>query len=106
MSGQDQEEVETEVEAPQKQGKERAPASGAQVLGRLAGAGMALPTMAVAYLVAVLAGVPGPTAVVRSLVSALVMWVFVALMVRLLFGVLLEDWKKARSSRSRREVEG
>lgn len=105
MSGQDQEKVEAET-APKK-GKERRPESGARVIGKLCGAGTALPTMAATYLVAVTAGVPGPTAVGRSLLAALLMWFFVSLSVRLLVGALLDDWKKAKRSRRRRpEISG
>ena len=68
--------------------------SGAKALGKLAGAGVSIPTAAVVFTVAGLAGVPATTAVTRSLIAAIVMWFLVGLSTRFLFTFVLHDWRK------------
>jgi hypothetical protein len=68
--------------------------SGAKALGKLAGAGVSIPTAAVVFGVAGLAGVPATTAVTRSLLAGVVMWVFVSVATRFLFTFVLHDWRK------------
>ena len=78
--------------------------SGGQVLGRLFGAGLAIPVAAVTFCVAGLAGVPAVTALSRSIVAALAMWILVAFGVRIFVGIVARDWKtKAKNPKSEQQ---
>ncbi len=68
--------------------------SAPRTLGRIAGAGVAIPTAAIVFCVAALAGVPATTAVTRSVVTATFMWIVVGITIRLLFTFVIRDWRQ------------
>lgn len=71
--------------------------SGAHAIGKLAGASVAIPTAAIVFCVAAMAGVPASTAITRSVFTALGMWIFVGLAIRFLFTFVIHDWRKKMS---------
>ena len=83
---------------PAKASKVKAPVSPAQAVGRIAGASVAIPTAAVVFISAALAGVPATTAAGRSVLSAAVMWLVAGLATRILFAVVARSWRDRMKS--------
>lgn len=81
------------------QGSARQSPSASLVLGRLAGATVAVLVAASVFVTAALAGVPGPSALQRSVLAAVLLWFVTGLFVRGLFAVVLEDWRRKRRER-------
>ena len=71
------------------------------------GSGLGIPTAAVVFIIAALAGVPFSTAISRSVVAGFVVWISVAIACRVLFTFLIRDWeqKTARQYQSLREAQ-
>lgn len=67
----------------------------ARILGSLVGATAALPAATGVFLAAALAGVPVGTAITRSVVVAVVVWIVAGLAVRILFSLVIRDWQDA-----------
>ncbi len=95
----DQIDSETAQEEVVEETKETSPPkiSGAHAIGKLAGASVAIPTAAIVFCVAAMAGVPASTAITRSVFTAIGMWIFVGLAFRFLFTFVIYDWRKKMS---------
>lgn len=77
----------------------------ARVLGSLVGATTALPAATGVFVSAGLAGVPVGTAISRSVIAGALVWSIVGLAVRILFSVVIRDWKDAAGRVIRRNSE-
>ena len=91
---QETETAEVAAEVQEKPAKPQKKVSFARAAGRAAGAGVAIPTAALVFLVAAFAGVPASTAVTRSLLVGLCMWFGVGLAIRLIFSFVIHDWRQ------------
>ena len=77
--------------------KKSRPSSAAALVGRLAGATCALPAATGVFLSAALAGVPAATAVLRSVLAGVGVWIVCGIAVRLLFTFVIRDWRRAHA---------
>jgi len=70
------------------------------LLGKLAGATVALPAAAGVFLMAATAGVPLDAAIKRCVVTGVVLWLITSLGIRCLFGFVIRDWRLKRNKQS------